>query len=70
LTEAFAAERRTAPPSLAHWGAVWSLFLTVVCLITSELLPISLLTPIAGGLRVSEGMAGQAVSATSITSEL
>jgi predicted MFS family arabinose efflux permease len=34
-------------PADANWGAVWSLSLTVICLVTAELLPISLLTPMA-----------------------
>lgn len=50
----------------AQWSAVFSLSFIVICLVTAELLPISLLTPIASALNVTEGMAGQAVTATSI----
>ncbi|AVF37993.1 MFS transporter [Rahnella sikkimica] len=50
----------------AKWGAVFSLSFSVISLVTAELLPISLLTPVASALHVSEGMAGQAVSATSL----
>lgn len=50
----------------AQWSAVFSLSFSVICLVTAELLPISLLTPIASALNVTEGMAGQAVTATSI----
>lgn len=50
----------------ANWSAVLSLSLSVIGLITAELLPISLLTPIASSLDVSESASGQAVSATAI----
>lgn len=56
----------TTAPAKAQWSAVFSLSFSVICLVTAELLPISLLTPIASALNVSEGMAGQAVTATSI----
>lgn len=46
----------------AHWGAVLALTLCVSTLIASEFMPVSLLTPIAQDLRLSEGMAGQAIS--------
>jgi predicted MFS family arabinose efflux permease len=52
--------------TVAHWSAVFSLSLSVTCLLTAELLPISLLTPIASDLDISEGMAGQAVTATAV----
>lgn len=52
--------------SKPNWGAVLSLSLSVIGLITAELLPISLLTPVASSLSVSESAAGQAVSATAI----
>ena len=51
----------------AKWGAVLSLSLSVIGLITAELLPVSLLTDIASSLSVSESATGQAVSATAIT---
>lgn len=44
------------------WGAVFSMALGVVVLIASEFLPVSLLTPIAEGLNISQGHAGQAIS--------
>jgi DHA1 family purine ribonucleoside efflux pump-like MFS transporter len=46
------------------WGAVFSLSLGVFGLVTAEFLPASLLTPMAASLGVSEGLAGQAVTAT------
>lgn len=44
------------------WGAVGALTLCVSALITSEFLPVSLLTPIAADLHVTEGQAGQAIA--------
>lgn len=43
----------------AHWPAVFSLFMGVTCLIAAEFMPVSLLTPMARDLAVTEGMAGQ-----------
>jgi predicted MFS family arabinose efflux permease len=45
-------------PATASWGAVFALTLCVGTLIASEFMPISLLTPIAADLHVSEGRAG------------
>ncbi|WP_404402805.1 MFS transporter [Pelagibacterium halotolerans] len=50
----------------AEWGAVISMGLGVFGLVTSEFLPASLLTPMAADLGITEGMAGQAVTATAI----
>ncbi|WP_205744233.1 MFS transporter [Dickeya lacustris] len=44
------------------WGAVFSMALGVVVLIASEFMPVSLLTPIAHELAMSQGQAGQAIS--------
>jgi predicted MFS family arabinose efflux permease len=52
--------------SRGGWGAVLALTLCVSTLIASEFMPVSLLTPIASGLRVSEGQAGQAIAASGI----
>lgn len=46
----------------AAWGAVLSMALCVAMLIASEFMPVSLLTPMAEGLRATEGQAGQAIS--------
>jgi len=46
----------------ANWSAVVALSLCVFVLIASEFLPVSLLTPIASELALSEGQAGQAIS--------
>jgi len=48
------------------WQAVYALALGVFGLIVAEFLPASLLTPMAASLHVSEGMAGQAVTATAL----
>ncbi|MEV8213834.1 MFS transporter [Leifsonia sp. NPDC077715] len=50
----------------ASWGGVVALMLGVFALVTSEFLPASLLSPIAAGLGISEGTAGQAVTATAL----
>ena len=51
---------------LPAWGAVVSMGLGVFGLVGAEFLPASLLTPMALELGVSEGMAGQAVTATAV----
>ena len=48
------------------WPAVFALTLCVSTLIASEFMPVSLLTPIASGLHVSEGQAGQAIAVSGI----
>jgi predicted MFS family arabinose efflux permease len=53
-------------PARPAWRAVWSLGLGVFGLITAEFLPASLLTPMAASLGVSEGVAGQTVTATAL----
>lgn len=44
------------------WGAVIAMTLCATILISSEFLPVSLLTPIAADLHISEGHAGQSIS--------
>jgi len=46
----------------AFWSAVFAMTLCVFALIASEFMPVSLLTPIAADLRVSEGMAGYGIA--------
>ena len=46
----------------AHWGGVFAMTLCVFALIASEFMPVSLLTPIAADLRVSEGWAGYGIA--------
>ena len=50
----------------AAWLAVVSLGLGIFTLVASEFLPASLLSPIAAVLAITEGTAGQLVTATSI----
>jgi predicted MFS family arabinose efflux permease len=50
----------------AHWPAIASLALGVFSLVTAEFLPASLLTAMAADLGVSEGAAGQTVTATAL----
>jgi predicted MFS family arabinose efflux permease len=56
------AVRREAPA----WGAVFALTLCVATLIASEFMPVSLLTPIAADLHITEGRAGQAIAVSGI----
>ena len=44
------------------WGAVWAMALCAFVLIASEFMPVSLLTPIASDLSITEGYAGQSIS--------
>lgn len=46
----------------ARWGGVLAMSLCVFALIASEFMPVSLLTPIAVELHVTEGQAGQAIA--------
>ncbi|WP_435169031.1 MFS transporter [Falsirhodobacter sp. 1013] len=56
----------SGPPVVARWPAVYAVSFGVFGLIAAEFLPMSLLTPMATDLQVSEGMAGQAVTATAV----
>jgi predicted MFS family arabinose efflux permease len=53
-------QRSDAQP--AHWGGVFAMTLCVFALIASEFMPVSLLTPLATDLKVTEGMAGQGIA--------
>src|SRR6266481_5471807 len=50
----------------AAWGAVLAMTLCVSALIASEFMPVSLLTPIASDLHLTEGQAGQAISISGV----
>src|SRR6476661_879427 len=52
----------STPAFTTRWGAVFALTLCVATLIASEFMPVSLLTPIAADLRMTEGHAGQAIA--------
>ncbi|RKH97068.1 MFS transporter [Corallococcus sp. AB038B] len=53
-------------PRSASWSAVFALTLCVSTLIASEFMPVSLLTPIASDLHLSEGRAGQAIAVSGL----
>lgn len=53
-------DRTEASP--AHWGGVFAMTLCVFALIASEFMPVSLLTPLASDLGITEGMAGQGLA--------
>src|SRR5688572_30058868 len=53
-------------PAPARWPAVASLALGVFGLVTAEFLPASLLTAMASDLSITEGVAGQTVTATAL----
>jgi predicted MFS family arabinose efflux permease len=46
----------------SHWGGVFAMTLCVFALIASEFMPVSLLSPLATDLQVSEGIAGQGIA--------
>lgn len=46
----------------AAWGGVLAMSLGAFALVASEFMPVSLLTPIASDLQISEGQAGQAIA--------
>ncbi|WGD48997.1 MFS transporter [Bradyrhizobium sp. CB1650] len=54
----------TTPP--ASWSAVFALSLCASTLVASEFMPVSLLTPIATDLHLTEGQAGQAISVSGL----
>lgn len=61
---------QASPPApsepAARWAGVATLSLGVFALVTAEFLPVSLLTPMASDLGVTDGAAGQAVTATAL----
>lgn len=64
MTDATIAAPQSEADARPAWGAVISMTFGVFGLVGAEFLPASLLTPMAADLRISEGMAGQAVTAT------
>ena len=53
----------TAP---RHWGAVLAMSLAAFALVASEFMPVSLLTPLAVDLHITEGQAGQGSSVSGL----
>ncbi|MGE8358940.1 MFS transporter [Pseudomonas sp.] len=56
----------TAPPASPYWGAVLAMSLAAFALVASEFMPVSLLTPIATDLQITEGQAGQGISVSGL----
>jgi len=56
----------TPPQPHASWGAVFAMSLAAFVLVASEFMPVSLLTPIASDLHISEGQAGQGISVSGL----
>jgi predicted MFS family arabinose efflux permease len=54
----------------AAWSAVLALTLWASTLVASEWMPVSLLTPMAEGLHLTEGQAGQAISVSGLSAIL
>lgn len=54
----------TQPPQ--SWGAVFAMSLAAFVLVASEFMPVSLLTPIASDLHITEGQAGQGISVSGL----
>jgi len=55
-----------ASPEPSYWGGVFAMSLCAFVLIASEFMPVSLLTPIAADLQVSEGQAGWGIGISGI----
>lgn len=56
-------EAEARPPA---WGAVYAMAMCSFVLVASEFMPVSLLSPIAHELRLTEGQAGQAISVSGL----
>lgn len=52
--------------SQQSWGAVLAMSLAAFALVAAEFMPVSLLTPIATDLQISEGQAGQSISVSGL----
>ena len=65
MTAAVTCERQVQAAAPA-WGPVFAMSLCVFVLIASEFMPVSLLSPIAHDLGLSEGQAGQAISVSGV----
>ncbi|MBD9629091.1 MFS transporter [Pseudomonas sp. PDM19] len=57
---------RPAAAEQGSWGAVLAISMAAFALVASEFMPVSLLTPIAADLGVSEGQAGQGISVSGL----
>jgi predicted MFS family arabinose efflux permease len=66
MSEQILAEAPALPSRSAMSGAVLAMTLCAAALIASEFMPVSLLTPLASDLGITEGQAGQAISVSGI----
>ncbi|MDQ0350169.1 MFS transporter [Ancylobacter vacuolatus] len=66
MSDTLAVDATPAPAISPAWAAVGAMTLGVFGLVTAEFLPASLLTPMAADLGITEGAAGQAVTATAL----
>ncbi|WP_103735011.1 MFS transporter [Pseudomonas sp. GZJR-8] len=53
-------------PIKSSWGAVLAMSLAAFALVASEFMPVSLLTPLAADLHITEGQAGQGISVSGV----
>ncbi|MGE8690675.1 MAG: MFS transporter [Achromobacter sp.] len=60
--DAGAGAQQPAGQKAAHWSGVFAMTLCVFALIASEFMPVSLLSPMAAELHVTEGMAGRGIA--------
>jgi predicted MFS family arabinose efflux permease len=70
MTMSFASSSDTIPDRVPAWGPVLAMSLCCMVLVASEFMPVSLLTPIASDLHMTEGQAGQAISISGILAVL
>ncbi|MCB8819301.1 MFS transporter [Microvirga rosea] len=66
MTAGTASSRDLAYDRSPAWGAVFAMALCCMVLVASEFMPVSLLTPIASDLHLTEGQAGQAISISGV----
>src|SRR3954453_7679472 len=66
MTAITASSKQDMAAEVTSWSAVLALTLCASTLVASEFMPVSLLTPIASGLHLSEGQAGQAISVSGL----
>ncbi|OUJ03126.1 transcriptional regulator [Acetobacter orientalis] len=62
LSQTLSEANKDSDKQAGSWGAVLAMSLGALALVASEFMPVSLLTPIATDLHISEGQAGQAIS--------
>lgn len=61
MNPTFPAACDSKPGQPAAWGAVIAMSLAAFALVASEFMPVSLLTPLAADLHITEGQAGQSI---------